>query len=59
MRISNLLMICVLMPFWTSLLVRIVAWMIMLQNNGVVNDGIGAFGFNFDLAINQLLPRFL
>ena len=38
MRYSNLLMICVLMPFWTSLLVRIVAWMIMLQQNGVVND---------------------
>ena len=38
MRISNLLMICVLMPFWTSLLVRIVAWMIMLQQNGVIND---------------------
>ena len=38
MRKSNLLMICVLMPFWTSLLVRIVAWMIMLQQNGVVND---------------------
>jgi len=35
---SNLLMICVLMPFWTSLLVRIVAWMVMLQSNGVVND---------------------
>jgi len=38
MRYSNLLMICVLMPFWTSLLVRIVAWMIMLQQHGVVND---------------------
>ncbi len=35
---SNLLMICVLMPFWTSLLVRIVAWMIMLQQEGVVNS---------------------
>ena len=44
MRISNLLMICVLMPFWTSLLVRIVAWMIMLQNNGVVNDSLVAIG---------------
>ena len=44
MRISNLLMICVLMPFWTSLLVRIVAWMIMLQNNGVVNDTLVAIG---------------
>ena len=38
MKTSNLLMICVLMPFWTSLLVRIVAWMIMLQQNGVIND---------------------
>lgn len=40
LRYSNLLMICVLMPFWTSLLVRIVAWMIMLQQNGVVNDAL-------------------
>ena len=38
LRYSNLLMICVLMPFWTSLLVRIVAWMVMLQQNGVVNS---------------------
>ncbi|KPK30581.1 MAG: hypothetical protein AMJ66_09315 [Betaproteobacteria bacterium SG8_40] len=44
MRIANLLMICVLMPFWTSLLVRIVAWMIMLQQNGVVNDTLVAAG---------------
>jgi len=44
MRISNLLMICVLMPFWTSLLVRIVAWMIMLQQNGVVNNTLVTMG---------------
>jgi putative spermidine/putrescine transport system permease protein len=48
MRISNLLMICVLMPFWTSLLVRIVAWMIMLQQNGVVNDTLVATGLLSD-----------
>ena len=48
MRISNLLMICVLMPFWTSLLVRIVAWMIMLQQNGVVNDTLVASGILSD-----------
>ena len=40
LRYSNLLMICVLMPFWTSLLVRIVAWMIMLQQEGVINDAL-------------------
>ncbi len=44
MRTSNLLMICVLMPFWTSLLVRIVAWMIMLQQNGVVNNTLVTMG---------------
>jgi len=38
LKYSNLLMICVLMPFWTSLLVRIVAWMVMLQQEGVIND---------------------
>ncbi|MGD2171874.1 MAG: ABC transporter permease [Gammaproteobacteria bacterium] len=48
MRYSNLLMICVLMPFWTSLLVRIVAWMIMLQQNGVVNDTLVAAGILSD-----------
>ncbi len=35
---SNLLMICVLLPFWTSLLVRTVAWMIILQQKGVFNN---------------------
>ena len=44
LRYSNILMICVLMPFWTSLLVRIVAWMIMLQQHGVVNDSLVALG---------------
>ena len=44
MKYSNLLMICVLLPFWTSLLVRTASWMILLQQQGVVNDffvGIG------------------
>jgi len=38
LRYSNLLMICVLLPFWTSLLVRTVAWMVMLQQKGVLNN---------------------
>jgi len=37
-RTSNLLMILVLLPFWTSLLVRTSAWKVMLQQQGVVND---------------------
>ncbi|RLL73024.1 ABC transporter permease [Paenirhodobacter hankyongi] len=38
MRKAMLLMILVLLPFWTSLLVRTTAWMVLLQSQGVVND---------------------
>jgi putative spermidine/putrescine transport system permease protein len=44
LRISNLLMICVLLPFWTALLVRITAWIALLQNNGVVLETGVALG---------------
>jgi putative spermidine/putrescine transport system permease protein len=46
-RTSNLLMILVLLPFWTSLLVRTSAWIALLQKEGVINDflvGIGLIG---------------
>ncbi|CAM3035819.1 putative spermidine/putrescine transport system permease protein [Paracoccus aminovorans] len=49
MRKSNLLMILVLLPFWTSLLVRTTAWMVLLQQQGVVNDilvWLGVIGNN-------------
>ncbi len=38
MRKANMLMILVLLPFWTSLLVRTSAWKVMLQQQGVIND---------------------
>ena len=41
---SNLLMILVLLPFWTSLLVRTTAWIALLQTNGVVNSTLLALG---------------
>ncbi len=37
-RTSNLLMIMVLLPFWTSLLVRTTSWIVILQQQGVLND---------------------
>ncbi|KIC18332.1 MULTISPECIES: ABC transporter permease [unclassified Leisingera] len=37
-RKANLLLILVLLPFWTSLLVRTSAWKILLQQQGVIND---------------------
>ncbi|MDA9406979.1 ABC transporter permease [Bradyrhizobium sp. CCBAU 45384] len=39
---SNLLMIMVVLPFWTSLLVRTTAWVVLLQQHGVVNDTLMA-----------------
>jgi len=38
MRSSNLILILVLLPFWTSLLVRTASWKILLQQQGVIND---------------------
>ncbi len=37
-RTANMLMILVLLPFWTSLLVRTSAWKVLLQQEGVIND---------------------
>ncbi|MEM9574443.1 MAG: ABC transporter permease, partial [Pseudomonadota bacterium] len=39
-RTANLLMILVLLPFWTSLLVRTSAWKVLLQGQGVINDAL-------------------
>ncbi len=44
---SSLLMILVLLPFWTSLLVRTTSWIALLQEQGIVNDllvGLGVIG---------------
>jgi len=37
-RATRILLLLVLVPFWTSLLVRTTAWIVLLQSNGVVND---------------------
>ena len=47
-RTSNLLLILVLLPFWTSILVRTTAWIAMLQGQGVVNDLLVFFGITDD-----------
>jgi putative spermidine/putrescine transport system permease protein len=41
-RISNPLMILVLLPFWTSLLVRTAAWVVLLQREGPINGALQA-----------------
>ena len=58
-RTSNLLLILVLLPFWTSILVRTTAWIAMLQGQGVLNDifvfvGIADDEARFSMIYNKL-----
>ena len=41
---ANLLLIFVLLPFWTSLLVRTTSWIVLLQGQGVANNVMVAMG---------------
>ncbi len=57
LRLSNLLMILVLLPFWTSLLVRTTAWIVVLQTEGVLNDVMLFLGI-IDERIQLIFNRF-
>ena len=55
--IRKLLIYVVLIPFWTSILVRTFAWIVLLQRNGLINDillGIGILQEPLDLIFNRL-----
>ncbi|CAJ0719393.1 ABC transporter permease [Ralstonia mannitolilytica] len=39
-RRANLVMVMVLIPFWTSILVRVAAWIVLLQTEGLINHGL-------------------
>jgi len=43
-RICNLLMICILLPFFTSILVRSYAWIVLLKTKGVINSLLLSLG---------------
>ena len=43
-RRANLLLALVLVPFWTSLLVRTTSWIVLLQTQGVLNNTLVALG---------------
>lgn len=56
-RKANIMLILVLLPFWTSVLVRIAAWIVLLQNNGLVNRFLmflGATDAPIPLLFNRL-----
>jgi spermidine/putrescine transport system permease protein len=43
-RRKLLLLVLVMLPFWTSWVIRTYAWMILLRENGVINGILGALG---------------
>jgi putative spermidine/putrescine transport system permease protein len=43
-RVAAIMTIFVLLPFWTSLLVRTAAWIVLLQEHGILNDLLMAIG---------------
>ncbi len=43
-RVASLVLLCVLFPFWTSLLVRTYAWLVILQRRGIVNTWLENLG---------------
>ena len=43
-RAAGILMISVILPFWTSVLVRTYAWLVILQRRGLVNDWLMSLG---------------
>lgn len=43
-RLANIALLGVLMPFWTSVLVRTYAWLILLQNRGIINNTLTHLG---------------
>ena len=56
-RTRNLLMILLLLVFWTSLLVRTLSWILVLQNKGVVNNllmSIGLISQPLELVFNRI-----
>jgi putative spermidine/putrescine transport system permease protein len=56
-RTRNLLLLLILLPFWTSILVRTTAWMVLLQDNGVVNTTLMYLGI-IDAPLRLLYNRF-
>jgi putative spermidine/putrescine transport system permease protein len=50
-RVAGILMIFVILPFWTSVLVRTYAWLVILQRTGLVNTWLVNSGL-----INEPIP---
>lgn len=68
-RTRGWLTLAVMMPLWTSILVRTMAWMILLQDTGLINQVLAAIGigpvplirttFGVALGMTQVLLPFM
>ena len=56
-RHANLLLLFVLLPFWTSLLVRTAAWVVVLQREGIVNSALLSIGL-IEQPMRMIFNRF-
>lgn len=45
-RRRNILLFLVTVPFWTNLLVRVYAWILLLRNGGLIDEGLHKLGFS-------------
>jgi putrescine transport system permease protein len=55
-KLRNILLVLVIIPFWSSFLLRVYAWKIILQNNGILNSillKIGIISEPLQLLYNQ------
>lgn len=57
METSNLLMLLLLLPLWTSMLVKTMSWLVVLGGEGVINDlgrGLGLWNESIQLSRNRI-----
>src|SRR5690606_23146893 len=50
-KVAQVLMIFIILPFWTSVLVRTYAWLVLLQRQGLINTSLINLGL-----ISEPLP---
>jgi spermidine/putrescine transport system permease protein len=55
-RVKNVLFILILIPFWTSFIVRTYAWIVLLGTNGVLNGAMQSLGL-VDTPVSMLYSR--
>jgi putative spermidine/putrescine transport system permease protein len=56
-RMASILMIAVLLPFWTAVMVRVLSWLVLLGRQGILNTTLQSMGLT-DHPLDLLYNRF-